>query len=63
MSGFSGSSHDDDDVVRLRRVVEKARRECLWALASLDPHDWKKGLSIIETDLDRELTPKDQRTP
>ena len=42
------------EVRRLRGVIDKVRRDADWATAGDDPHDWRKGLEIIKTDLDEE---------
>jgi hypothetical protein len=39
------------ELTRLRDVVLKVQRDAEYALAGVDPHDWRKGLEIIRTDL------------
>ena len=36
----------------LREVIRRVRRDVAYALAAVDPHDWRKGLEIIATNLD-----------
>ena len=40
---------------RLREVVAKAHRDTMYAIASDDPHDWKKGLRIVNGDMASEI--------
>ena len=40
------------EITRLRDVVLKVQRDADYALAGTDPHDWRKGLEIIKTDVD-----------
>ena len=39
------------ELSRLRDAIVKAERDVRYALAGDDPHDWRKGLEIVQTDL------------